>query len=155
VKICSTFMVVILAALLLYLRVNYRRESKYYPADTSVSYFPLGRFPTMSWRYFKPILIKPTTNGRKPSTHSSRRFNNWISFVSGLLLLCGDVSSHPGPAVSADILNHKTDNSTAIKSLVLNARSLKSHHRLTKGSQAGGLKTCISFNTLYMPRMLM
>lgn len=56
---------------------------------------------------------------------TSRDFTSFGVYVIGLLLLCGDISTHPGPCGSTSVV------SATYKCIVLNARSLKSFHRIT------------------------
>ena len=52
-------------------------------------------FHASTWRLFKPAsCIAKDVKFRKQTT---RKFNNFNGYIAGLLLLCGDISSHPGP----------------------------------------------------------
>ena len=87
------------------------------------------------WRFSKPTaadksLIKLkllSTAADKSLTKlnllSTRDYTNLDNFVVGLLLLCGDVASHPRPVGSSESIS-------VIKCMVSNAQSLKSQKKV-------------------------
>ena len=84
---------------------------------------PLGKFQMLSWKLFKPSFA--INHDTRKLTRSARKFNCRHGYLTGLLLLCGDIASHPGPVISRSptaIIN-------SVKCLLLNARSLKSFNR--------------------------
>ena len=86
-----------------------------------------GGFAGQSWRLFKPrsdILRRD----RGHFTRSVRKFTTINGYLTGLLLLCGD--SQPAPETFAF---RQDKESPEIKNILLNARSLISVHRRTKG----------------------
>jgi exonuclease III len=77
----------------------------------------------LSWKLFKPSFA--INHDTRKLTRSARKFNCRHGYLTGLLLLCGDIASHPGPVISRSptaIIN-------SVKCLLLNARSLKSFNR--------------------------
>lgn len=93
------------------------------PAENHTNYWPNSVLQL--FRFSKPTTTEKLLDFRiklpcPPSTHN---YINLGNFVIGLLLLCGDVVSHPGPINS-------TGTSPVIKCLVTNAQSLKSMSRI-------------------------
>ena len=84
---------------------------------------PLGKFQMLSWKLFKPSFA--INHDTRKLIRSARKFNCRHGYLTGLLLLCGDIASHPGPVISRSptaIIN-------SVECLLLNARSLKSFNR--------------------------
>ena len=80
---------------------------------------PVDGFQAMAWSSVKPfwnINIKTVTS----PIRSTRKFNNFGGYFTALLLMCGDIASHPGPRR----IDRPTN--TPLKCLSVNARSLKS-----------------------------
>ena len=119
VELCSVASIVFLAFLSTYCHLNQRYITGVcLPSDLRLSalyrqhYKPLSSFNRISRRSNGAI-----TN---PAIRSLRRFNkpNWFCF--GLLLLCGDIISQPGPTTE------NTTKKTSLKGLLINAQSLTS-----------------------------
>ena len=88
-----------------------------------------GSFASQSWRLFKPRSdIQRRDRGH--FTRSVRKFNTINGYLTGLLLLCGDIASQPGPETFAF---RQDEESPKIKNILLNARSLTSVHKNTEG----------------------
>ncbi|EDO31688.1 predicted protein [Nematostella vectensis] len=88
---------------------------------------PVEGLTNFTWNMFKPL--GQFTIRRKPSkgtmiTSAFRKHRTFVSIIPGLLLLCGDIISQPGPAANAG-LRH-----SSIKCLGINARSIKSTHKV-------------------------
>ncbi|XP_048586215.1 uncharacterized protein LOC116614508 [Nematostella vectensis] len=88
---------------------------------------PVEGLTNFTWNMFKPL--GQFTTRRKPSkgtmiTSAFRKHRTFVSIIPGLLLLCGDIISQPGPAANAG-LRH-----SSIKCLGINARSIKSTHKV-------------------------
>ena len=90
----------------------------------------VGDFGSQSWRFFKPR-SDTQRRDREHFIRSVRKFNSFNRYLTGLLLLCGDIASQPGPETFAFRQNKQ---SSKIKNLLLNARSLISVHRNTEGN---------------------
>ena len=69
------------------------------------------------WRFCKPTPAEKSLIKLKPL--STRDYTNLDNFVVGLLLLCGDVASHPGPVGFSETIS-------VIKCMVSNTQTLKS-----------------------------
>lgn len=87
-------------------------------------------FHASTWRLFKPApCIAKDVKFRKQTT---RKFNNFNGYIAGLLLLCGDISSHPGPDGRGETV-HGTKHpyfqlkENGLKLCHLNVRSLPRH----------------------------
>ena len=87
-------------------------------------------FHASTWRLFKPApCIAKDVKFRKQTT---RKFNNFNGYIAGLLLVCGDISSHPGPDGRGETI-HGTKhpyfqlNEKGLKLCHLNVRSLPRH----------------------------
>ena len=87
-------------------------------------------FEFAAWKFFKPSISLPSaTSGNHrfvPTRH--RNFNSSSGFITGLLLLCGDIISPPGPTITKR--TQSGGSSDPLKGLVFNARSMKSQHRV-------------------------
>ncbi|EDO29115.1 predicted protein [Nematostella vectensis] len=88
---------------------------------------PVEGLTNFTWNMFKPL--GQFTIRRKPSkgtmiTSAFRKHRTFVSIIPGLLLLCGDIISQPGPAANAG-LRH-----SSIKCLGINVRSIKSTHKV-------------------------
>ena len=63
---------------------------------------PVEGFEFAAWKFFKPSISLPSaTSGNHrfvPTRH--RNFNSSSGFITGLLLLCGDIISQPGPTIT-------------------------------------------------------
>lgn len=62
---------------------------------------PIEGFENETWKFFKPSFLQPSVksgNHRFPLTRH-RNFNSSGGFLAGLLLLCGDIISQPGPII--------------------------------------------------------
>ena len=74
-------------------------------------------------KIFKPnIGDRLSIPGRKSKFRSPRDFTGINRLLIGLILLTGDIATHPGPSTVS------VSSKASIKSLVMNARSLKSIH---------------------------
>ena len=58
----------------------------------------MGKFQMLSWKLFKPSFA--INHDTRKLTRSARKFNCRHGYLTGLLLLCGDIASHPGPVIS-------------------------------------------------------
>ncbi|XP_031558325.1 uncharacterized protein LOC116294804 [Actinia tenebrosa] len=77
------------------------------------------------WRTFKVNLnICPRLIDGKPRVYSHRDFTRPASYMAGLLLLCGDVATQPGPYNTKPSPIHCSN----IKCLYMNSRSVVSKH---------------------------
>ena len=87
------------------------------------------RFEDTAWRLFKPsVITELQAKSRKTTIRSRRNFTSLSGYaITSLLLLCGDIASHPGPSS----LSLDGSQKSSVKCLVLNARSLKSFHKTT------------------------
>ena len=90
----------------------------------------VGDFGSQIWRFFKPR-SDTQRRDREHFIRSVRKFNTFNGYLNGLLLLCGDIASQPGPETFSFRQNKQ---SSKIKNLLLNARSLTSVHRNTEGN---------------------
>ena len=88
-----------------------------------------GRWRDLSSRhgnFFKPSISLTSATSRNhrfmPTRH--RNFNNSSGFITGLLLLCGDIVSQPGPTITRS--TQTGSSSVPLKGLEFNARSMKS-----------------------------
>ena len=92
---------------------------------------PLESFATLGLRYFKPSHGPKWCHGAGDNTVSitsllsTRKYDDCSGLIIGLLLLCGDISIHPGPP-QGRYLDSKRSN---LNCLVSNARSIKSWHK--------------------------
>ena len=63
---------------------------------------PVEGFEFAGWKFFKPSISQPSaTSGNHrlvPTRH--RNFNSSSGFITGLLLLCGDIISPPGSTIT-------------------------------------------------------
>ena len=82
-------------------------------------------FKFSTWKYFKPVFSPGTLDSLGPKRRTFRNFHSSGGLAVGLLLLRGDIYSHPGPTISNDMPSN-----SAFKCIVINARSLKSLHRV-------------------------
>ena len=89
---------------------------------------PVEGFEFAACKFFKPSISLPSaTSGNHrfvPTRH--RNFNSSSGFITGLLLLCGDIISQPGPTITRRTQTRGP--SVPLKGLVFNARSMKSQH---------------------------
>ena len=84
---------------------------------------PPGNFEHSAWKLFKPnIAGRPSIPGRTPKFRSSCYYTGFNGLSVGLILLSGDIATHPGPNTVS------FSSRASIKCLVMNARSLKSIH---------------------------
>ena len=115
------------------LAISFRSQS---PGDTiflpGSFTSPLGSFASLGWRYFKPShgpkwshCGRDNTVSITTSLLSTRKYDDCSGFIIGLLLLCGDISTHPGPS-QGRYLDPKR---STLNCLVCNARSIKSWHK--------------------------
>ena len=112
-----TFFVLLVWFLLIYARSD---DNQCFKDRMYVSRYREGCWSS-TWRYFKPSLSAKTTSTEfKRRTY--RKFAGPGGYIIGFLLLCGDIISQPGPNASQHY----------VKLLTINARSLKSKHRVTQ-----------------------
>ena len=87
-------------------------------------------FEFAAWKYFKPSIYQPSAmsgnNRFVPTRH--RYFYSSSGFIIGLLLLSGDIISQPGPTITKR--TQFGGPSVPLKGLVINARSMKSQHKV-------------------------
>ena len=83
------------------------------------------------WRFSKPIATDKSHI--KLTLLSTRDYTNLDNFVVSLLLLCGDIASHPGPVGSSESI-------LFIRCMVSNTQSLKSLKSLKKVVNNDGSK---------------
>ena len=91
--------------------------------DIALARRPVEGFEFAAWKIFKPSIYQPSAmsgNHRFKPTHH-RNFYSSSGFITGLLLLCGDIISQPGPTTTK-----RRQCSVPLKGLVINARSMKS-----------------------------
>lgn len=92
-------------------------------------------FHTSAWRLFKPTAcIEKDAKLRK---QTKRKFNSFNGYIAGLLLLCGDISSHPGPYRQDECVRETNYpcfqlKEKGLKLCHLNVRSLPGHLDETK-----------------------
>ena len=131
VELCSAASIVFLAFLLTYCHLNQRYI-------TGVC-LPSDLRHLAIWQHCKPNFnrIDRRSNGatKNPAIQSLSRFNNPNWFCFGLLLLCGDIISQPGPTMK------NTTKRSSLKGLLINAQSLNSMN-------STGLGIYIVFRTL-------
>ena len=98
-------------------------------APSHTNYSSNGMFQL--WRFSKPIAADKSHIKLKLMLLSTRDYTNLDNFVVGLLLLCGDVASHPGPVGSSESISF-------IKCMVSTTQSLKSLKKVVNndGSKA-------------------
>ena len=98
--------------------------------DIAYARRPVEGYEFAAWKFFKsPISQLSATSGNHhfvPTRH--RNFNSSRGFITGLLLLCGDIFSQPGPRITKRTQN--SGSSVPLKGLVINARSMKSTHKV-------------------------
>ena len=83
----------------------------------------VDNFEQSAWKLFKPnVADRPSTGGRTFKFRSSCDFTGFNGLLVGLILLSGDIATHPGP------YNESFTSKANIKCLAMNARSLKSLH---------------------------
>ena len=118
VELCSAASIVFLAFLSTYCHLNQRYITGVcLPSDLRLSAI---------WQHCKPLSnfnrIDRRSNGatKNPAIRSLSRFNNPNWFCFGLLLLCGDIISQPGPTMK------NTTKRSSLKGLLINAQSLNS-----------------------------
>ena len=97
---------------------------------------PPVSFASLGWRYFKPPHRPKWSHRGRDNTASiptsllsTRKYDDCSGFIIGLLLLCGDISTHPGP-FKGRYLDRKR---STLNCLVSNARSIKSWHKTMDG----------------------
>ena len=83
---------------------------------------PSEGFNNSAWSHFKPFLVCGSRPASRLVICSFRRFRTLTQILPGLLLLYGDIISQPGP--------RRDSRHSSIKCLGINARSLKSLHRV-------------------------
>ena len=91
---------------------------------------PLEGFKFAAWKFFKPSISQPSApsgNYCFVSTHHCN-FNSSSGFITGLLLLCGDIISQPVPTITKRMQNGGS--SVLLKGPVINARSMQSQHKV-------------------------
>ena len=79
-----------------------------------------------AWKIFKHSIYQPSAmsgSHRFVPTHH-RNFYSSSGFITGLLLLCGDIISQPGPTKRTQF------GGVPLKGLVINARSMKKQHKV-------------------------
>ena len=89
---------------------------------------PLESFASLGWRHFKPPHGSEWSCRDRRNTQtilSTRKYDNVSGLITGLLLLCGDISTHPGPFHGRPLASKRS----FLNCLVSNARSIKSWHK--------------------------
>ena len=98
--------------------------------DIAYARRPVEGYEFAAWKFFKSSISQlSATSGNHhfvPTRH--RNFNSSRGFITGLLLLCGDIFSQPGPRITKRTQN--SGSSVPLKGLVINARSMKSTHKV-------------------------
>ena len=125
--------VVLLSLVLLFsLAICFRSQL---PGDTNLlsgSSTSPESFASLGWHYFKPSYGSERSYCGRDNTASTvtpllsiRKYDDSSGFIIGLLLLCGDFSTHPDPS-QGRFLDPKR---STLNCLVSNARSIKGWHK--------------------------
>ena len=130
VPLRSVFLAIFLEALLLHYHLIQLRDGNFQSSVQQVGSPCVEDFGSQSWRFLKPR-SDTLRRDREHFIRSVRKFNTLNGYLTGLLLLCGDIASQPGPETFAFRQNKQ---SSKIKNRLLNARSLTSVHRNTEGN---------------------
>ena len=89
--------------------------------DIGSARMPVEGFEFAAWKFFKPSIDQPSAisgnNRFVPTRH--RNFYRTSGFIIGLLLLCGDIISQPGPTITKR--TQFGGPSVPLKGLVINA----------------------------------
>ena len=129
VSLRSVFLAVFLEALLLRYHLIQLREVNFKSPVRYVRSPSFGGFASQSW-----LLLKPRSGKQRRDqghfTRSVQKFSTINGYLTGLLLLCGDIASQPGPETFSFLQDKR---SPKIKNILPNARSLTSVHRNTEG----------------------
>ena len=84
---------------------------------------PVEGFGFAAWKIFKPSIYQPSALSGKhrfvPTHHCN--FYSSSGFITGLLLLCGDIISQPGPGPTITKRTEFGGASVPLKGLVINA----------------------------------
>lgn len=80
--------------------------------------------------FLRPSISQPSATGGNHHFVPTRQrnFNSSSGFIAGLLLLCDDIISQPGPTITKRTQNGGS--SVPLKGLVINTRSMKSSHKV-------------------------
>lgn len=130
VPLRSLFLAIFLEALLLHYHLIQLRDVNFQSSVQNVRSPCVGDFGGQSWWFFK-ARSDTQRRDREHFIRSVRKFNTFNGYLTGLLLLCCDIANKPGPETFAFRQNKQ---SSKIKNLLLNARSLTSVHRNTEGN---------------------
>ena len=70
--------------------------------DIAYARRPVEGFELSAWKFFKPSISQPsaTSGNHRFVLTRHRKFNSSSGLITGLLLLCGDIISQPGPAIT-------------------------------------------------------
>ena len=127
IHVCSVGFSVALLFLVLYAQLIILKSME---NDIASARRPVEGFEFAAWKFFKPSIYQPlATSGNKrfvPTRH--RNFYSSSGFIIGLLMLCGDIISQPGPTITTR--TQFGGPSVPLKGLVINARSMKSQHKV-------------------------
>ena len=98
IHVCSAGFSFALWFLVFYSRLIIRKSTG---KDIAYARRPVEGFQFAAWKFFKPSISQPSdTSGNHrfvPTRH--RNFNSSSGLITGLLVLCGDNISQPGPTI--------------------------------------------------------
>ena len=127
IHVCSAGFSFALWFLVFYSRLIIRKSTE---KDIAYARRPVEGFQFAAWKFFKPSISQPSDTSENhrfvPTRHCN--FNSSRGFITGLLLLCGDDISQPGPTITKRTQNGGS--SVPLKGLVINTRSMKSQHKV-------------------------
>ena len=127
---CSTCFSVALCLLVFYFRLNIRKLEK----DIAYARKPVKGCEYATWKFLNPSISKPSV--KSENYHfvltRHRNFKSSQAFTTGLLLLCGDINSQRRPKTRKRTQNGNS--SVPLKSLMINATSMKSVHKVGSSS---------------------
>ena len=114
--------------------------------DIAFARRPVEGFEFAAWKIFKHSIYQPSAmsgSHRFVPTHH-RNFYSSSGFITGLLLLCGDIISQPGPTKRTQF------GGVPLKGLVINARSMKKQHKVgtSRVSNLDRVQDLVYSNTL-------
>ena len=80
--------------------------------------------------FLKPSISQPSATGGNHHFVPTRQrnFKSSNGFITGLLLLCDDIISQPGPTITKRTQNGGS--SVPLKGLLINTKSMKSQHKV-------------------------